>query len=352
MLRLQYLLSLAVAGCLSASAVEIKFDFASMTVGSAPTGFVSTVTGQGKPGEWKIIEVEAPSAFKPLTPFAKKTSKQPVLAQIARDPTDEHFPVLVYDGEVFGNFTFNTKFRCQDGKVEQMAGVVFRYQDPENYYIVRASALGKSFRFYKFVAGIRSAPIGPSIPIPSGTWGEIDVTCEGNKIRILLNGQPVIPEMTDNSFLTGKVGFWTKSDSVSYFANAVVSYTPRTPLAQKVIDKLKGKRPSVVSISVLAPKGAAKQLGVIASTEATDLKRAANTEENAVWVNNALYYDRKKTRITAMVPIHDRNGDTIALIKVVSKRFFGETQKTTLFRASQIARDLQSRITDAHQLLE
>ena len=53
-----------------------------------------------------------------------------------------------------------------------------------------------------------------------------------------------------------------------------------------------------------------------------------------------------------MVPIHDRNGDTIALIKVVSKRFFGETQKTTLFRASQIARDLQSRITDAHQLLE
>ena len=352
MRTLRYLFSLATVVCIPVSAAEITFDFASMPVGNAPTGFVSTVTGDGKPGEWKIIEVEAPSAFKPLTPFAKQTSKAAVLAQIARDPTDEHFPALVYDGLVFGDFTFTTKFRCEAGKVEQMAGVVFRYQDPENYYIVRASALGKSFRFYKFVAGIRSAPIGPSVPIPTGAWGTISVTCEGNKIRVLLNSQPVIPEMTDNSFLTGKVGFWTKSDSVSYFANARVTYKPRIPLAQKVVEELKGKRPSVVSISVLAPSGPDKRLTVVASTEAADLQQVANADESAVFVNNAMYYDRKKTRVIAMVPIHDRNGETIALMKVVSKRFFGETQKTTLFRAAAIAKNLQSRITDAHQLLE
>lgn len=340
------------AGCFSAAAAEITFDFASMTVGNAPTGFVSTVTGDGKPGDWKIIEVEAPSAFKPLTPFAQKTSKTAVLAQIARDPTDEHFPVLVYDGEVFGDFTFTTKFRCEAGKVEQMAGVVFRYQDPENYYIVRASALGNSFRFYKFVAGIRSNPIGPAVPIPTGAWGEITVRCTGNKIQLLLNGNPVIPEMTDNSFLTGKVGFWTKSDSVSYFSNALVMYKPRIPLAQRVIDGLIGKRPSVVSISVLAPIGTGKQLGVIASTEATEMKRTANPNEMAAWARNTPFYERKKTRVTAMVQVYDRNGDTIALMKVISKRFFGETQRTTVYRAQEIARDLQSRVTDAHQLLE
>lgn len=352
MSTLRNLFSLAAVGCLPLSAAEITFDFATMPVGEAPKGFVSTVTGEAKPGEWKIIEVEAPSAFKPLTPFATKTSKAAVLAQLARDPTDEHFPVLVYEGEVFGDFTFTTKFRCEAGKVEQMAGVVFRYQDPDNYYIVRASALGNSFRFYKFVAGIRSAPIGPSVPIPTGAWGTMSINCEGNKIRVLLNEKPVIPEMSDNSFLSGKVGFWTKSDSVSYFADARVNYKPRIPLAQKVVTELKGKRPTVVSISVLAPSRTDQQLTVIASTEAAELKQAANAEEKAVFTNNAMYYDRKKTRVIAMVPVHDRNGDTIALMKVVSKRFFGETQKTTLFRAREIAKNLQSRITDANQLLE
>ena len=43
------------------------------------------------------------------------------------------------------------------------AGVAFRYQDPKNYYVVRASALGGNVRFYKFVNGVRSDPLAADL---------------------------------------------------------------------------------------------------------------------------------------------------------------------------------------------
>jgi len=341
-------------GAASLRAAELEFNFGSMKVGEPPPGFTSAVTGLGQPGEWKIIEVDAPTAFQPLSPFARSASKRAVLAQLSRDPTDEHFPVLVYDGEVFGDFTFTTKVRCESGAVEQMAGIVFRYQDPKNYYVLRASAKGNSFRFYKFVAGIRSAPIGPGVPIPRGVWGEIGVKCEGNKITCLLNGKVVIPEMTDNSFLFGKIGFWTKSDSVSYFTDAKVVYTPRESLASKMAREFAKDRPTVESITILVPKGPEQKLTAVASNDETQRDRPATELEARLFAEDKLQYrrDRKRNRVTVYVPLHDRNGDPVALVTIVSKRFFGETQRTSLFRGLKIGQAMEKRFTDGRQLTE
>lgn len=343
-----------VLGVSSVSAAVMEFDFSSMKVGEAPPGFTSVVTGAGKPGDWKIMEVEAPTAFKPLSPLAQTSSKRAVLAQLSRDTTDEHFPALVYDGEVFGDFKFSTKVRCEAGLVEQMAGIVFRYQDPKNYYVLRASAKGNTFRFYKFVAGIRSAPIGPGIPIPRGVWGEIGVECKANKITCLLNGKVVIPEMTDNSFLFGKVGFWTKSDSVSLFSDAQVTYTPRESLASKMARQFVEDRPTVETIAILVPDGKDQKLTVVASNDEQQKDRPATELEAELFAGDKLLYkrDRKKNRVTVYVPLHDRNGDTVALVTIVSKRFFGETERTSLFRGLQIGQAMEKRFTDAKQLTE
>jgi hypothetical protein len=343
---------LALASCLSLPAAELKLDFASLTPGSYPTGFVSTVSGLGKPGKWEIVSVDAPSAFAPLTPLATGTSKINVLAQTDRDPTDEHFPLLVHAGEEFDDFTMTTRLRCEAGKVEQMAGVVFRYQDEKNYYVIRASALGNSLRFYKFVNGLRSPPIGPEINIPSGIWHEITVTCAGNTIRCDFNGDPGIPTLTDNSFVRGKIGFWTKSDSVSYFADARINYTPRVSLATRLVAEFIEDRPSVENITLYIPKGDKRELTATASGNAEEIGQGADKTTTEVFEQDAAYYDRGSSKITVMVALHDRNGDAVALIKVVSKRFFGETQNTSVFRARKIAESMESRFTDGFQLTE
>jgi hypothetical protein len=199
-----------------AVAAERKFDFNELALNRPPPGFRSTVSGEGKPGDWKVIQDEVPPLLPPLTANAPVVTKRAVLAQLAQDPTDEHFPMLIFDGEMYGDFTLTTRFKTVSGKVEQMAGIAFRIQDEKNYYVVRASSIGSTFRFYKVVNGERSKPIGPNVEIPKGIWHELTVEGKGNQIRCLLNGKELIPTLTDNSFSAGKIGFWTKSDSVSH----------------------------------------------------------------------------------------------------------------------------------------
>src|SRR3954467_11746625 len=95
------LISLLAAVFLAGStfAAELTFDFSQFAAGTTPTGFVSTVTGKGKPGDWKIFEDEIPAALAPLSPNAPKTGKRRVLAQLSQDPTDEHFPLFIFDNE-------------------------------------------------------------------------------------------------------------------------------------------------------------------------------------------------------------------------------------------------------------
>src|SRR5688500_4044103 len=209
----RFLTLLALAALSQTHAADLFFDFASSHV---LTGFHSTLTATGKPGLWPVIPDQGPSSIPTITANAPAT-KTSVLAQLSRDLTDEHYPILVYTNETFGDFTFSTRLKCVSGVVEQMAGVVFRYQDEKNYYYVRVSSKGNTFRFFKVVAGQRSAPIGPEMEISAGVWHELSIACQGNQINCFLNGKLAIPTLTDNSFTSGRVGFWTKSDSVSYF---------------------------------------------------------------------------------------------------------------------------------------
>ena len=107
-----------------------------------------------------------------------------------------------------------------------MAGVVFRFQNESNFYVIRASALGHNMRFYKVVNGVRSDPIGPETDISAGVWHTLAVQCQGNQITCWLDGKLVMPPLQDNTFTAGKIGFCTKSDAVSYFGDTTITYTP------------------------------------------------------------------------------------------------------------------------------
>src|SRR4051794_33911233 len=82
----------------AAFGAEIYFDFAKENPDEALSGFLSTVSGEGKPGIWKLIDAEVPSGIPNLTPNAPAAHGL-VLAQLSRDLTDEHYPILVYTNQ-------------------------------------------------------------------------------------------------------------------------------------------------------------------------------------------------------------------------------------------------------------
>ena len=348
---LRFLIALAALSPLAASAAEWVFDFSKFAAGQTPPGFRSAVSGEGQPGEWKIVLDDYESAFPAITSKGSSTSKKHVLAQLSADTTDEHFPMLIFEEEKFGDFTLTTRFKTVSGRVEQMAGIAFRLQDEKNYYYVRASSKGNTFRFFKLVNGQRSAPIGPEVEIPSGVWHEMSIDCRGNSIRCRLNGKEVIPALTDTSFTSGKIAFWTKSDSVSYFADTRLTYTPLERLAQAVIREMMAKYPRILGIDIFAHEtdGAVK---VIASTDKDALGKVGETTEHNVIANSSVYFGKQTKEALITMPLHDRNGDTVAAVRLTLESFKGQTEQNAIARATPIIKEIEMRMRSAKTILE
>ncbi|MCI0535590.1 MAG: DUF1080 domain-containing protein [Verrucomicrobiales bacterium] len=334
------------------SAAERSFDFGQVPLNETPRGFRSTVSGQGRSGEWKVVEDEVPSAMPALTPEKPLLTKRPVLAQLSRDGTDEHFPLLVFDEEIFGDFTLTTRLKIVSGAVEQMAGIAFRLQDERNYYYARASALGNTFRFFKLVNGERSAPIGPEVKIERGVWHDLTIDCKGNRIRCLLNGQELIPPLNDNSFSSGKIGFWTKSDSVAHFVDTKLTYTPRESLAQTLVRDFMQKYPRLVGLKIFMKSPQKMQTVLVASSNASDLGQPADSAARNVIASDAVYYGKEKQTATVTMPLHDRNGEAVGAVRILMKSFKGQTEQNALARALPIVKEMEARVRSAKDLVE
>ncbi len=329
----------------TASAAERAFDFSKEKLEAPPPSFRSALLGAGKPGDWRVILDETAGD-------ASAGGKRAVLAQLSRDPTDEHFPLLILDDEVFGDFTLTTRFKTVGGAIEQMAGMAFRIQDEKNFYVVRASSMGNNIRFYRVSEGLRDNPIGPDIDVPKGVWHELTIECRGNRIRLRLNGKDVMPELTDNSFSDGKIAFWTKSDSVSYFSDLKISYTPREYLAQALVRELMKKYPRLLGMRIYCTTTKNPELRIVASNDPKDLNQPGAQVEKDCIAKNAPFYGKgvKKTIVT--MPLHDRNGDPIAAVRLVMESFPGQTEQNAVARALPIVNGMEPRVRSVKDFTE
>ena len=351
------MLRLIICGALllSASAVpgaEMIFDFGAAKLQETPAGFRSTVMGTGGPGDWKVILDDAPSALAPSSPNAPNVSKRAVLAQLSRDRADERSPLLIYEGENFGDFKLTTRFKLVAGESEQMAGIAFRIQDENNYYYIRSSALGGTFYFFKVVGGVRSAPIGAKVEIPKGVWHEMTIATRGNEIRASLNGRELILPLGDKSFLNGKIGFWTKSDSVSYFADTRVLYTTRLTLAQSLVNDALKKYPRLLGVKIFAAPDDPAAPRIIASVNPAEVGQPGTQVERDVLSSNRIFYGKEDDAVLVTMPLHDSNGDTVAAVKFVLKSFPGQTEKNAIGRVMPTLKLMEARVPSLKDLVQ
>jgi Domain of Unknown Function (DUF1080) len=189
---------------------QFVYDFDSDTRGRSPANFHTAKTGGGASEKWAVTA-------DPTAP-----SKPNVVAQTSTDRTDYRFPLLIADEGSFHDLDISVRFKAVSGSVDRAAGLVFRLRDPNNYYIVRANALENNYRLYHVVNGRRRQFGGANFKVSSGEWHELRVEMVGNKITCYYDGSKKI-EGTDDTFKdAGKVGLWTKADSVTYFDNLKV----------------------------------------------------------------------------------------------------------------------------------
>lgn len=331
---------------------ERFFDFQEGAEGRPPAGWEAFVVGQGQPADWRVVQDAVPSAFQPLTEQAPQVNRRGVLAQLSNDPVDERFPVIWWSGERFGDFTAKLRLKFVSGAREQLAGLVFRAADARNFYVARASALGNNVRFYAYVNGERRAPVGTEIKIEPGRWHELTVRCEGNRIDVSWNGQPAMPTLTDNSFVVGRIGLITKSDTVAYFSDLRLDYRPLKTLADRLVEKVNREQPRLLNFLVYGRTSARPELHVMAAKEGGDVGKKAGETEGKVLSENQAYFSKTREAAIVSAPLHDRNGETLGVVKFVLKPYAGQLESVTIGKVLPWVRQLEELVGGARDLTE
>jgi len=179
--------------------------FSKDDLGKVPAHWKAAQTGKGE-SVWKVVADDtAPSK----TGFA--------LAQTTANP-NAGFNMCVADAPNLKDVEVSVAFKAIKGEKDQGGGIVWRYQDANNYYVARMNPLEDNFRVYKVVGGKRSKEFQDAeVKVPTGEWHLLKIKMAGDHIECFLDGKKHLDVKDDTFDKAGKVGLWTKADAQTHF---------------------------------------------------------------------------------------------------------------------------------------
>lgn len=197
------------AGLLDVPAPAIEgetrhWTFTADDVDKTPEGWEIAQTGEGNGSVWKVVADEsAPSQ----TRF--------VLAQTAESPRSM-FNLCVIEDVSDRDVKLSVAFKSVDGKIDQGGGLVWRYIDPNHYYICRFNPLEDNLRIYKVIVGKRKQLASVDVELAGDGWHTLTVSMLGDLIVCDVDGTQL--SVRDDTLTdAGRFGLWTKADAQTHF---------------------------------------------------------------------------------------------------------------------------------------
>ncbi len=345
-------LLIALSSSLTLSAAELRLEPIDTPVDDFPPSFTASTGGSGPEGDWKVLTDALPSAMKRISPLAPNTNRKKVIGQFSTLQQRNRFPMLTYQPESFDDFTLTTRIKTTADSPNQNAGLVFRWQNPENYYSVRLDTKGGWFLFRKVVNGQAQEPLGNRTQVPAGEWHQLSVECQGPRITLSLNDSETIPVLTDTQFTTGKIGYWTESGTIAFFGDTRINYQPKIATAQRIVDPVLKKFNKVIDLKLFARSTEDGPASLIAGSDPTVVGEPADDAAIDTIDDGRIYYAKKKKSVIVTMPVKDRNGESMAAVRVELKSFKGQTQQNALARTIPIVKMIQARALDRADLFD
>jgi hypothetical protein len=169
------------------------FNFDDSPPGVLPAEFVHVL------GEWRVRQEPSGRSLEQVGEFH-----------------GSDFPRVILKDIAFTNVHVKVRCSMREGDDDQACGLMWRLKNSDNYYLTRANALEGNVRLYKVIDGDRQEFDSKDIAVTAGDWHTLEAFMEGTHIRIVWDGQSIM-DNNATEFQTGKVGLWTKADSVTSF---------------------------------------------------------------------------------------------------------------------------------------
>jgi hypothetical protein len=208
----------AIAALLSFSVFGLGGDtvnFDRLKPGSFPPFWTSTANRPNGAAKWEVLlDANAPS-------------RPNVFVKIPSQVGDSDFPMAILDRVTCRDGELSVKFKIATGpRRMKTAGIVWRYQDPRNYYLLHFSVDENNIVLFRVQDGqARPIPITGGKPgsfgvhheLRAGQWYAAKVIFRGSSIRVLFDNRQLFEAMDDSLSTSGKTGVWTRGATEAAF---------------------------------------------------------------------------------------------------------------------------------------
>jgi hypothetical protein len=172
---------------------------------SLPQDFVIGTLFDGRmAGEWKVLKSD------------RSKSPPHVLGQLMGKGAEHAYKLVLINGTESSDLELSVSLLPIEGKADMGGGLVWRATDDRNYYLARANPLEQNIRIYRVIKGVRHLLQNFDHIIDVKNWHTLRVSHRGCRIHVFFDGTPVF-DLCDETFTSGRIGLWTKSDAVTYF---------------------------------------------------------------------------------------------------------------------------------------
>ncbi|MGA8615425.1 MAG: hypothetical protein WB760_27855 [Xanthobacteraceae bacterium] len=178
--------------------------------GSGPDGCTPAVSGFGGPAVWEV-RVE------------RFLLDGKALVETSREATLDRFPLCIASLPVAKNAEVELSFVTHDGGMARAAGIVLRFVDPQDFYVVEADAVAGHVRLVRVLNGERREIANRPAVLVTGKAQSLRIKATDDDLAVALNGKDLFDVRDGGLALPGRFGIWSRADSLTSFGDLFIT---------------------------------------------------------------------------------------------------------------------------------
>lgn len=184
---------------------SVNFD--GQKLGRPPVGWTLTATGTSQTPNWEVLQ------------DSTAPSRPNILRQLTTTFTESQEALAIFDKTTCRDGELSVKFKIASGPRRiKSAGMVWRYQDPRNYYLIRFNVDEGNIGLFRVRDGqMRAIPGAVRHNLRTGEWYAAKVNFKGPHFHVLFDNRQLFDASDDTLTAPGKTGLWTRAGTVASF---------------------------------------------------------------------------------------------------------------------------------------
>jgi hypothetical protein len=178
--------------------------------GSGPDGCTPALSGLGGPAVWQV-RVE------------RYLLDGKALIEASGIANPNRFPLCIADRPVAKNVEVQLPFVAHEGGSARVAGLVLRFADPQDFYVVEADALAGRVRFLSVINGERREITDRDARLIIGKAETLGVKVTDDRFKVTLDGKPLFETTDPGLTAAGRLGIWSRADSNTSFGDLFIT---------------------------------------------------------------------------------------------------------------------------------